>query len=128
MFFERIPFRGIGILPIRHVIDHNINADRFESPSENHHRINAFCSIGLFQRAEEHPKTSVVYLRSTDSRLFSLWTFLFEDEDQWDKHKQDNPNVADPRPMRIATSRDIFEITEDSHGYSYKGVKRLKSR
>ena len=127
MFFERTPFRGIGILPIRRVIDHNINADRFKFSSANHHRINASCAIELFQKTEEHPKASIVYLRSSENRLFSFWTLLFDDEMQWEKHKRYNPDVVDPRPMRLATPRDIFEITKDRNGYSYGGVRRLKS-
>ena len=67
MFFERTPFRGIGILPMRRVIDHDINADRFKYSASNHHRINASCSIELFQRAEQHPKAAVVNLRSSEN-------------------------------------------------------------
>ena len=127
IFFEKTPFRGIGILPIRRVIDHNIDADRFEFPVANHHRINTSCSIELFQRSEEHPKVAIVYLRSPENRLFSFWTILVEDEEQWKVHKQYNPDVADSRLVRVAPARDIFDITKNDDGYSYKGVRKVES-
>ena len=127
MFFERTLFRGIGILPIPRVVDHNINADRFKFSFRNHHRINAYCRIELTQRAEEHPKAGVVYLRSPKSRLFSFWTLLFEDEKQWKAYQQYEPETGDPKRLRTATPRDIFEISKNDGGYSYGGVKKLKS-
>lgn len=126
MFFERTPFRGIGILPIPRVMDHNISVDQFEFASERHHRINASCSIELLQRAEEHPKAAIVYLRSRQNRLFSFWTILFEDEKQRQEYEQYQPNSLDSRPLRIARARNIFEITKNSDDYSYEGVKRVK--
>ena len=127
MFFEDIPFRGIGFSPIPSVIDLNIEADRFEFPSESHHHINASCTIGLLQRTDDFPKAAIVYIRSPENRLFSFCTFLFEDEKQRKAPKQYKPNVAEARPLRVATSRDIFEIERTGDGYSYRGVKKLKS-
>ena len=115
------------MLPIKELIDHNIDARRFKYPTDNCHHINSTCSIALFQYGDGHPKAAMVYLRSREHRLFSFSTLLFEDENQrrvWKEHK---PDLTNERPLRIGKPREIFKIARSPEGYSYSGVKKVKS-
>ncbi len=125
-FFEKKPFRGLGMRPIPQLFDHNISANRFKMPDENCHRINSSCSIALFRPDDTQPKMAMVFLRSPENRLFSFSTLLFEDDDQRQEFERDRPIIEDPRPMRVMTPRDIFCISRKDGELSYRGVKKVK--
>ena len=125
-FFEKKPFRGLGIRPIPQLVDYNISANRFEMPGENCHRINSTCSIALFRPDDTQPKMAMAFLRSPENRLFSFSTFLFEDNDQRQEFERHRPFFEDPRPIRMMTPRDIFCISRKGGELSYRGVKKVK--
>ncbi len=132
-FFEKKPFEGNRVFIYPSLIDHNTNASEFSFDSKSssgheckYHKINESCYVWIMRNGKQSPMIAMSMVNQKTNRIFSIQGFFSEDDSQieYDKKHINTLNI-DPRPIRTAKARDIFDVPKKEDGWTYKGVKKV---
>lgn len=87
------------------------------------------CGRGIYRYFEEKPfRGNRVMVNTKTNRMFSIYGIFFESEEQFNASKPTQPTSTDPKPMRVAKPREIFDVTTSKNGgFSYKGVIKIRN-